>query len=165
MTAEERRLVFGIRLRELRQEKGLSQQGLADRCYGEVTKSNISRLETNHEQKPTLAVVEVLTRVLDWPVDEARQLAGYSPLEIDWSRVTASELVYVLEKYPLLSAESRQFVKEQISAIIEFLLEMEERGSSDEGRPTGITLPDNFASIELEKLIKERESDKKKRKK
>jgi hypothetical protein len=42
---------------------------------------------------------------------------------------------------------------------------MEERGSSDEGRPTGITLPDNFASIELEKLIKERESGKKKGKK
>lgn len=165
MTAEETRHTFGNRLRELRQGKGLSQQGLADRCYGEVTKSNISRLETNHEQRPTLGVLEVLTRVLDWPVDEARQLAGYSPLKIDWSLVTANELVYVLEKYPLLSAESRQFVKEQISAVIEFLLEMEERGISDGEGPEGITLPDNFASIKLEELIKERDSGKKKQKK
>lgn len=162
MTAEERRYTFGTRLRELRNEKGLSQQGLADRCYGEVTKSNISRLENNPEQKPTLAVVEVFSRVLDWPIDEARQLAGYSPLEIDWSHVTASELVYVLEKYPQLSAESRSFVKEQISAVIEFLLEMEERGNSGEGGPAGTTPLDKIESINLEELIRERDSGKKK---
>lgn len=164
MTAEEKRYTFGTRLRELRNEKGLSQQGLADRCYGEVTKSNISRLENNPVQRPTLAVVEVLTRVLDWPIDEARQLAGYSPLEIDWSLVTASELVYVLEKYPQLSEESRQFVKEQISAVIEFLLEMEERGNSDTEGQAGTTPLDKIESINLEELIRERDSGKKKRK-
>lgn len=156
MTTEVKRYSFGVRLRELRLEKGLSQQELSDRCYGEVTKSNISRLETHLGQRPTLAVVEVLSKALDWPIDEARQMAGYSPAEIDWSRVTASELVYVLEKYPLLSDANRRFVREQIGALIGFLLKTDkdiEPGSKLQFRTTP---PKEIPKIKLDDLPKRR---------
>lgn len=154
MTAEEVRQFFGTRLREFRKEKGLSQQALADRCYGEITKSNISRLETHLEQRPTRAVVEVLSRALDWPIDEARQLAGYAPEVVDWPAVTASELIYALEKYPQLSEESRRFVREQIGDLIGFLLEMEE-GPGLEGQMRAAPARE-IPSIRLEDISKER---------
>jgi transcriptional regulator with XRE-family HTH domain len=158
MTAKEKSNAFGTRLREFRQKRGLSQQGLADRCSGEVTKSNISRLETNLEQRPTRPVVEVLSKVLDWPIDEARQLAGYSQIKVDWSKVTASELVHVLENYPKLSKGNRQFVREQIGKLIAFLLEAQERFETK-----GLTK--NLKSIGFEDVLSERDSGKKKRKK
>jgi transcriptional regulator with XRE-family HTH domain len=162
MTAEVKRYSFGVRLRELRVEKGLSQQELSDRCYGEVTKSNISRLETHLGQRPTLAVVEVLSKALDWPIDDARQRAGYSPVEIDWSQVTASELVYVLEKYPLLSDASRRFVREHIGALIEFLLEPEEDTGSGHKRQFPTTPGEEIPSIDLDDLPDGRGPNKKK---
>jgi transcriptional regulator with XRE-family HTH domain len=164
MTAEVKRYSFGVRLRELRREKGLSQQELSDRCYGEVTKSNISRLETHLGQRPTLPVVEVLSKALDWPIDDARQRAGYSPTEIDWSRVTASELVYVLEKYPLLSDASRGFVREQIGTLIGFLLQTDEDIRAGLKQQSGITPAKKLPSMKLGDFIEERDSAKKKRK-
>jgi len=164
MTAEVKRYSFGVRLRELRVEKGLSQQELSDRCYGEVTKSNISRLETHLGQRPTLVVVEVLSKALDWPIDDARQRAGYSPAEIDWSRVTASELVYVLEKYPLLSDASRRFVREQIGTLIEFLLQTDEDIRAGLDHLSRIKPAEKLPSMKLGDF-KERDSAKKKRKK
>lgn len=163
MTAEDRRYVFGTRLREFRKEKGFSQQELADRCYGEVTKSNISRLETHPGQRPTPAVVEVLSRALDWPIDEARQMAGYAPEEIDWSAVTTSELVYVLEKYPELSQTSRNFVREQIGDLIGYLLEMEKDPGIEEQIRT--TPAREISRIKFEDLPGESGPGKKKRKK
>ena len=162
MTAEVKRYSFGVRLRELRLEKGLSQQQLSDRCYGEVTKSNISRLETHFGQRPTLAVVEVLSKALDWPIDDARQRAGYSPVEIDWSRVTASELMYVLEKYPLLSDAHRRFVREQIGTLIEFLLQTDEDIEAGLKRQVQTTPPKRSQVSELDDLPKRRGPNKKK---
>jgi transcriptional regulator with XRE-family HTH domain len=165
MTAEVQRHSFGVRLRELRVKKGLSQQELSDRCYGEVTKSNISRLETHLGQRPTLAVVEVLSKALDWPIDDARQRAGYSPAQIDWSRVTASELLYVLEKYPLLSDANRRFVREQIGTLIEFLLQTDEDIKARLEQQSRIKPTEKLPSMKLGDFIKERDSAKKKRKK
>jgi transcriptional regulator with XRE-family HTH domain len=164
MKGHDKRYTFGTRLREFRKKRGLSQQGLADRCKGKVTKSNISRLENRPGQRPTLRVVEVFSRVLDWPINEARQLAGYAPVEIDWPAVTASELVYVLEKYPGLSEERRQFVKSQISATVEFM-EREEMGGSGLERQVKITPVEKLASIELGDVPEGRGPVKKKRKK
>lgn len=165
MVSTKRRYGFGARLREIRIEKGLSQQQVVDRCGGAITKSNISRLETYPDQQPTLATVELLSKALDWPIDEARQLAGYARAKIDWSEITTSELVYVLEKYPLLSDGSRQFVKEQIGSLIRFVLKLEE-AAGFELEEQGRTAPGKeIPSIKLEDLSKRRGSGKTKRKK
>jgi transcriptional regulator with XRE-family HTH domain len=161
MTTEGKRYSFGVRLRELRRDKGLSQQELSDRCYGEVTKSNISRLETHPGQRPTLAVVEVLSKALDWPIDDARQRADYAPTEVDWSRVTASELVYVLEKYPLLSEPHRRFVREQIGTLIEFLLAPDGDTGPGNEQQVQTTPGEKVTRIELEDLPKRRGPKKK----
>jgi transcriptional regulator with XRE-family HTH domain len=161
MTAEVKRYSFGVRLRELRRDKGLSQQQLSDRCYGEVTKSNISRLETHLGQRPTLAVVEVLSKALDWPIDDARQRAGYAPTEVDWSLVTASELVYVLENYPLLSEAHRRFVRDHIGALIQFLLAPDEDTGPGNEQQVQTTPDGEFRRIELDDLPKRRGPKKK----
>ena len=102
----------------------------------------------------------MLSKALDWPIDEARQLAGYAPSKIDWSEVTATELVYVLEKYPLLSDVSRRFVKEQIGVLVEFLLEAQEDRVSGPKRQMRTTPVEETASVKLEDLVKKRDSDK-----
>jgi transcriptional regulator with XRE-family HTH domain len=164
MVTTKRRYGFGARLREVRIERDLSQQEVANRCGGAITKSNISRLETYPDQQPTLETVELLSKALDWPIDEARQLAGYARAKIDWSEITTTELVYVLEKYPLLSDGSRRFVKEQIGSLIRFVLKVEAAGFGREEQ--GRTAPGKETpSIELEVLSKRRGTGKTKRKK
>ena len=68
---------FGRVLRALRQERGLSQEALAEAANLHVT--HVSRLENGHKG-PTLAAVFALARALDVPVvDLVGQVDGLAP--------------------------------------------------------------------------------------
>jgi transcriptional regulator with XRE-family HTH domain len=119
---------FSSRLKEKRIEKGWSQHYLAARAG--CTNSNISYLEKHPEQKPKLETVEGLAGALDWPINEARRLAGYpesddnlSPLEVE------DDFRLALHGYRALSEHGRELVKNQIARIIDFALECEGRTS------------------------------------
>lgn len=116
---------FGSRLKEKRIEKGWSQYKLAARSG--CTNSNISYLESNPEQRPKLETIEMLARALDWPVNEARRLAGYwesddnvTPLEVE------DDFRLALHGYKGLTADGRELVKEQVAKIIDFVLRCEQ---------------------------------------
>lgn len=56
---------FGIRLRELREQAGLSQEAFADKCG--YARSYMSRLERG-QGNPSLDAIEVLAAALKVPV-------------------------------------------------------------------------------------------------
>ncbi|MGI4739329.1 MAG: helix-turn-helix domain-containing protein [Janthinobacterium lividum] len=58
---------FGAHLRHLREERGLSQQELAD--YADVSKMTVHRIETA-QFSATLDVLLSLTKALDLPLHE-----------------------------------------------------------------------------------------------
>ena len=120
----EEKPTFGSRLKEKRLAKGWSQHYLAARAS--CTNSNISYLESHPNQKPKIETVESLAAALDWPVQEARRLAGYpesddnlSPGEIERNFGAA------LHSYKELSGHGRELVKKQIRRIIGFVSECE----------------------------------------
>ena len=61
LEAERRNLRIGLRIKELRLEKGITQDQLAREIH--TTKSAISRLE-NHAESITLATLEKVARAL-----------------------------------------------------------------------------------------------------
>lgn len=58
---------FGARVRELRLERGLTQEALADHCG--LFRTYMSRIETG-VANPTLAMIEALAVSLDVPIGE-----------------------------------------------------------------------------------------------
>lgn len=131
----EERTTFGTRLRQKRIEKGWSQYYLASRAG--CTNSNISYLETHPEQRPKIETVEALAEALDWSVNEARRLAGYSESDLNVSRGDVEEdFRLALYGYKQLSATGREMVKKQIINIIEFVAESE-RALKQSNRKTG----------------------------
>lgn len=120
---------FGTLLRRKRIEKGWSQYYLASRAG--CTNSNISYLETHPDQRPKIETVEALAAALDWPVNEARRLAGYSESDLNLSRADVEEdFRLALYGYKQLSARGRELVKRQIVRVIEFVAECEGEGRS-----------------------------------
>lgn len=74
---------FGVRLRELRKAKGLSQRALADRV--EVNFTYLSKIENeklDFAQYPSEDLIRKLAAVLDADVDELLLLARKIPDEI-----------------------------------------------------------------------------------
>lgn len=65
-------VIFGKRLRELRKDKGLTQQELAD--YFNVSKVTVSAWEIN-KQEPSIEDIKKLASILDTSTD---YLLGYS---------------------------------------------------------------------------------------
>jgi transcriptional regulator with XRE-family HTH domain len=61
------RVTFGQRLRELRQEKGFSQEAFADRCG--FARSYMSRLERG-AGNPSLDAIQALADALDVEITE-----------------------------------------------------------------------------------------------
>lgn len=64
---------FGVHLRHLREERGMSQQELAD--YADVAKMTVHRIETA-QYSATLDVLISLAKALDKPVNELLQAPG-----------------------------------------------------------------------------------------
>jgi len=130
----EEKPTFSSRLKEKRIEKGWSQHYLAS--LAGCTNSNISYLESHPNQKPKLETVEGLAAPLDWPINEARRLAGYpesddnlSPLEVD------DDFRLALHGFKGLSEHGREMVKKQIAQLIDFVIKCEqtsETGASGE---------------------------------
>jgi transcriptional regulator with XRE-family HTH domain len=121
---------FSSRLKEKRIEKGWSQYQLAARAG--CTNSNISYLEKHPGQKPKLETVEAIARALDWPINEARRLAGYresddnlSPLEVE------DDFRLALHGYKGLSEPGRELIKAQIVRLIDFVGECERRAGGE----------------------------------
>jgi transcriptional regulator with XRE-family HTH domain len=121
---------FSSRLKEKRIEKGWSQYYLAARAG--CTNSNISYLEKHPEQKPKLETVEGIAAALDWPINEARRLAGYpesddnlSPLEVE------DDFRLALHGYKGLSENGRELIKKQIIQLIDFVSKCEQRTSGE----------------------------------
>lgn len=65
--------VFGVRLRYLREERGMSQQELAD--YADVSKMTVHRIETA-QFSATLDVLLSLTKALKLPLSELMSVPG-----------------------------------------------------------------------------------------
>jgi transcriptional regulator with XRE-family HTH domain len=126
------KVTFGARLRQKRVEKGWSQYYLASRTG--CTNSNISYLETHPDQRPKIETVEALAGALDWPVNEARRLAGYAESDLNVSRSQIEEeFRLALYGYKRLSENGRQMVRKQLTSIIDFVAECE--GSGDRPGP------------------------------
>jgi transcriptional regulator with XRE-family HTH domain len=142
MEFREQKPTFGSRLKEKRIEKGWSQYYLAARAG--CTNSNISYLESHPKQKPKLETVESIAAALDWPINEARRLAGYreiddnlSPLEVE------DDFRLSLHGYKELSEQGRELVRKQIGQIIDFVSECE-RGAG--GQRAGLTFEQQAAA-------------------
>jgi transcriptional regulator with XRE-family HTH domain len=157
---------FSSRLKEKRIEKGWSQHYLAARAG--CTNSNISYLEKHPTQQPKIETVEGLASALDWPINEARRLAGYpesddnlSPLEVE------DDFRLALHGYKELSEHGREMVKKQIAWIIEFVSECERRASgiSFEDQASGNPGSSEVPALKLDKLDRQTEKKKVKKKK
>ena len=70
-------MTFGDYLKELRQEKGLSQKELSGLTKGQVSNAEISRLEAGVRKKPSPAVLKILAPHLGVPVEALLTQAGY----------------------------------------------------------------------------------------
>jgi transcriptional regulator with XRE-family HTH domain len=121
----EEKITFSARLKEKRIAKGWSQHYLAS--LAGCTNSNISYLESHPGQKPKLETVEGLAAPLDWPINEARRLAGYresddnlTPLEVE------EDFRLALFGFRELSEPGREMVKKQIAQLIDFVSKCEQ---------------------------------------
>jgi transcriptional regulator with XRE-family HTH domain len=70
--------VFGTHLRQLREERGLSQQELAD--YADVAKMTVHRIETA-QFSATLDVLLSLTKALKLPLQELMSCPGIEEVD------------------------------------------------------------------------------------
>jgi transcriptional regulator with XRE-family HTH domain len=131
MEIAEEKTTFGSVLRKKRMAKGWSQYFLASRAS--CTNSNISYLESHPNQRPKIETVEALATALDWPVNEARRLAGYPECDLNLSRIEVEdEFRFALYGYKQLSPRGQELVKRQIAMIIDFVSECElETGGED----------------------------------
>lgn len=124
MEIAEEKTTFGSRLREKRIARGWSQYFLASRAG--CTNSNISYLESHPNQRPKIETVEALATALNWPVNEARRLAGYPESDLNISRIDVEdEFRFALYGYKQLSPRGQDLVKAQIGMIIDFVSECE----------------------------------------
>ena len=65
MTSTELSKILGIRIRQLREEKNISQQNLAEMCN--IEKSNMARIESGRTN-PTLLTMHKLSTALQIPL-------------------------------------------------------------------------------------------------
>jgi transcriptional regulator with XRE-family HTH domain len=131
MEIAEEKITFGALLREKRIARGWSQYYLASRAG--CTNSNISYLESHPNQRPRIDTVEALAAALDWPVNEARRLAGHPESEFNVSRIEVEdEFRFALYGYKQLSPRGRDLVKRQIGIIIDFVSECEQDTSEND---------------------------------
>jgi transcriptional regulator with XRE-family HTH domain len=125
MEISDKNPTFGSRLREKRLAKGWSQYYLAERAG--CTNSNISYLENHPHQRPKIETVEALAGALDWPINEARHLAGYPECDLNISRIDVEdEFRYALYGYKRLSARGKELVRRQIGMLIDLVFEFEQ---------------------------------------
>jgi transcriptional regulator with XRE-family HTH domain len=165
MEIAEKNITFGSLLREKRIAKGWSQYFLASRAG--CTNSNISYLESHQNQRPKIETVEALAGALDWPVNEARRLAGYPESDLNVSQVEVEdEFRFALYGYKQLSPRGQDFVKRQIRMIIDFISEFEQSSNGEDPaivfeRQTAINGSDQgmpeMTLDELDRRIKGRE--------
>lgn len=124
MEIAEEKTTFGSVLREKRIARGWSQYFLASRAG--CTNSNISYLESHPNQRPRIETVEAIATALDWPVNEARRLAGYPESVLNLSRIEVEdEFRFALYGYKQLSPRGKDLVRMQIGMIIDFVSECE----------------------------------------
>jgi transcriptional regulator with XRE-family HTH domain len=126
----EEKPTFSSRLKEKRIEKGWSQYYLAARAG--CTNSNISYLEKHPEQKPKLETVERIAAALDWPINEARRLAGYPESDDNLTPLAVEDdFRLALHGFKELSEPGRELTKKQIGQLIDFVSKCEQTTGSE----------------------------------
>lgn len=71
-------------------------------------------------------VVEKLAQLFSCDLDEVRDYAGYSPTSPENLQLyLAAEFPYLKDRYPKLSEKGKEFIKRQVEAILDNLLEYE----------------------------------------
>lgn len=112
---------FGERLRQLREEKGLSMRQLAERSGVDV--GVISRVERGQYKPPKITTIEKLARALELSEAEEEELLRLSGRREP--EATETEL-------PGASPETEQEVRERLAALEERVRRLEERlGETD----------------------------------
>jgi transcriptional regulator with XRE-family HTH domain len=96
---------FGVRLRELRRERGFTQRQLAALVHLDFT--YLSKLE-NGADVPGEQAVKRLAEVLQSDPDELLSLAGKLPSELREWTTNDQRAVRLLRRLPQLSAEIRE---------------------------------------------------------
>jgi transcriptional regulator with XRE-family HTH domain len=75
-----KRETFGQRIRRLREENGIAQGALADRCG--ISGGYLCRVESGENDPPAEAVIRTMAAELGAPVDELLALAGRVPSDV-----------------------------------------------------------------------------------
>gem|GEM_PF-1135930 len=125
--------VFGVHLRQKREDRGWSQDRLAEKTGFVCTKSFISQIETNKypradgsPMQPKLEIVDALAEALGEPKNEFRKLAGYPPEEDELlTDEVAEKFSYTFAKYKNLSPRAQVLLDQHVSSTIDFLIEAE----------------------------------------
>ena len=116
MVSSKSTLLFGTRLRKLREERGWSIPELLERAGKPCSKSALSQIETNQIKRPDIKIVEGVAEALGWSIDEARTLAGYP--ESGESAAVDTDLEFVLHGYEELSDPGKQMARDLIRNVI-----------------------------------------------
>ncbi|MBY5229323.1 hypothetical protein ABH61_10840 [Bacillus paranthracis] len=108
--------VNGNRVKELRMEKKLTQQDLADKIG--VSKSALSQIE-NNKTTPSRDTVSALSRVLEVTSDYILGLSEYRELDQEESSEIRKEMNVLTNKIEKLSTERQRFIMDMMKAIVE----------------------------------------------
>lgn len=80
LVAREKNVTFGQRIKRLRDEKGITQGALADRCG--ISGGYLSRVESDEHDPPGEPVIRTMAAVLGAPADELLVHAGRVPSDV-----------------------------------------------------------------------------------
>lgn len=99
--------MFGLRLKDLRESRGLSQQQLADKLN--VSRATISSWETSRTE-PNLGQIEQLAKIFN--CTKTRIIDGAD--QVDYALTLEDDEILIIEAYRKLSAADKLLVYAQM---------------------------------------------------
>lgn len=129
---------LGSVLLEMRRARGFTQDQLIERCGHTLSKSYLSQIESGRSRKnsvepirPSVVILDALAEALGASKNELRRLARHPQVEDEFSRDDiADEFAHIFARYKQLSSRGRGFVRKQVSAVIDLLVEIEASGET-----------------------------------
>lgn len=109
-------MTLGSRIRELRQERRMSQIELARRAG--LSPSYVSKLEADRYRRPSAEALLRLALALNVAVEELYRAAGY-PVAAEEAPATDPELALYLSRIGKLSPHDQRVIKNMIRSMLE----------------------------------------------